>query len=145
MSLFRVVGQILHTSDFLIYSESLQIVSEVFSRNDSETIQVYGLSLLSRSKGYVGGIQREVEVWSAQSGYVIKVSGCSDFYIARGGEAIVRVEDIKQNRHQPLSELSKLDREILLGLALVLALAMRSTWSLHASAAMLKSINRFHR
>ncbi|MFZ5919775.1 MAG: hypothetical protein ACOYY3_01845 [Chloroflexota bacterium] len=81
--------------------------------------------------GWIGETTRHVETWSAPPGILLKVSGGSDFYIGPGGESIRRVGDDR-------SPLSDLDREILFGPALVLALALRRNWSLHASAA------RFH-
>jgi hypothetical protein len=83
--------------------------------------------------GWLGGAERQVETWSAPPGILLKVSGGSDFYIGPEGETIVRVEGA-QNEEGRLP-LSDLDREILLGPALVLALAIRGAWSLHASAA----------
>ncbi len=83
--------------------------------------------------GWLGNAKRHVETWSAPPGLLLKVSGGSDFYIGPGGETIVRVEDA-QDGHDRIP-LSALDREILLGPALVLALSMRGSWSLHASAA----------
>jgi hypothetical protein len=85
------------------------------------------LTLSCKTVGWVGGEQREVESWSAPPGTILKVAGGSDFYIAPGGQAIVRADETK--------EMTDLDREILVGPALVLALALRGTWCLHASAA----------
>jgi hypothetical protein len=87
--------------------------------------------LICRAVGLVGGVEREVEVWSASSGILLKVAGGRDFYIDAGGKSIVPGGDAHA------FELSGLDREIVAGPALVLALALRGTWSLHASAASL--------
>jgi len=87
--------------------------------------------LSCQTVGLVGGKQREVETWSAPPGILLKVTGGSDFYISPGGKAIVPVE---QNHAASSWPMTGLDREILLGPALVLALAMRGVWSLHASA-----------
>jgi hypothetical protein len=88
------------------------------------------LTLSCSTVGWVGGEQRQVESWSAPPGTLLKVAGAGDFYIAPGGRAIVRVDETQ--------EMTGLDREILLGPALVLALALRGTWCLHASAVILK-------
>jgi hypothetical protein len=85
--------------------------------------------LTSQTIGWVGGEQRKVEVWSSSPGVLLKVAGGSDFYIAPAGQGILRVESSKSDCQSDL-----LDREILLGPALVLALAQRETWCLHASA-----------
>jgi hypothetical protein len=86
-----------------------------------------GNELISRTQGWVGGEQRNVETWSAPPGVLLKVSGAGDFYIAPAGDAILPVNDWP---------IANLDRETLVGPAIVLALAMRGTWSLHASAGM---------
>lgn len=85
--------------------------------------------------GWVGGEDRRVETWSAPPGTLLKISDGSDFYIAPDGEVIVCMDRRLEN-NQSISTLSDLDREILIGPVLVLALSMRGTWSLHASAAM---------
>ena len=96
-----------------------------------------------RTLGLVGGAQREVETWSALPGILLKVAGGSAFYITPGGRDIVRMDaprDItEQGNHALPSFLTQLDREILLGPALVLALALRGTWCLHASAVIFKN------
>ena len=93
------------------------------------------VNLTSRTTGWVGGGQREVEVWSASSGVLLKVAGGGDFYIAPRGRGIVRVDVSKADWLTEQQEVFGLDREILVGPALVLALAQRGIWSLHASAA----------
>jgi len=93
------------------------------------------LVLSCRTVGLVGGEQREVETWSAPPGLLLKVAGGSDFYITPGGQYVVKAA--RDGNVLP-SPLTGLDRDILLGPALVLALALRGTWSLHASAATFK-------
>jgi hypothetical protein len=88
------------------------------------------LALSRRTVGWVAGTRRRVETWSALSGSWLKVSGGCDVYILPGGRGLVPVEAGRLK-----TVLSGLDREILLGPALVLALALRGTWCLHASAA----------
>ena len=94
------------------------------------------LALTCQTVGWVGGEQREVETWSASPGVLLKVAGGSDFYIAPRGRGILRVDggesDCPSSR---TAQSDLLDREILVGPALVLALAQRGTWCLHASAA----------
>ena len=90
------------------------------------------LTLSSSTVGWVGEQQRQVQVWAARNGTLLKVSGGSDFFISADGRCI--------NRSQSdLQEVTGLDREILLGPALVLALVARGIWSLHASAAIFKN------
>jgi hypothetical protein len=92
--------------------------------------------------GWVGGGNRQVETRLAPPGILLKVEGGSDFCITSGGQAILKVDATQRSVVGGGGEssllLSALDREILLGPALVLALAMRGTWSLHASAVMFR-------
>ena len=86
--------------------------------------------LLSHIISWVAGAQRQVETWSAPPGLLVRVAGGSDFYLSPDGR------EIRCSSHeQGNGELSEIDRQILLGPVLVLALALRGTWSLHASAA----------
>lgn len=86
--------------------------------------------LISRTKGWVGGAQRFVEVYDTAGGMLLKVEGGGEFFISPRGGVIGKLN--------PQAELGKLDRGIILGPGLVLALALRGVWSLHASAAMFK-------
>jgi hypothetical protein len=103
-------------------AEETAFVSSSFRGNESPR-------LISRTAGWVANDQRIVEVYGDKSGFLLKVEDCGEFFITRHGEAIGR------SGFQPDS-LSQLDREILLGPVIVLALALRNVWSLHASAAM---------
>ena len=78
-------------------------------------------------QGWVGSAQRSVEVHDTPRGLLLKVEGCNDFLISPRGETIG-----KPDSQEPFSAL---EREILAGPAMVLALALRDVWSLHASAA----------
>lgn len=119
----------------------VQMLSHLIFKSSSGRHLPAPQTLACRTTGWIGNAERPVEIWSAPPGFIMRVSGGSDFYIAPLGETIVRVREVPREKnlgdHQQLdSTLSELDREILLGPAVVLALAMRSTWSLHASAAM---------
>ncbi len=128
MSNYRIAGQ-----DFYFPFPIPELQS--FERKDGATDEAapfvppsfLGNELISRTQGWVGGKQRNVETWSAPPGVLLKVGGAGDFYIAPAGDAILPVNDWP---------ISNLDRETLVGPALVLALAMRGVWSLHASAVM---------
>ena len=87
-------------------------------------------NLVSRTTGWVAGAQRLVEMYGVPNGFLLKVAGMGELIISGHGETITQ-------RFQE-DELSQLDREVILGPALVLALALRGVWSLHASAAMYK-------
>jgi hypothetical protein len=100
--------------------EAAQFVPNSFRENE----------LISSTKGWVGGAQRVVEVYNTSRGMLLKVEGGGEFFITQHGETI--------NKQKPHEELTKLDREIILGPALVLALALRGVWSLHASAALFR-------
>jgi len=91
------------------------------------------LLLSSWTVGLVGWAQRQVETWSAPPGILLRVAGGSDFYISPGGHNILCV-----SQEQGGGTLNETDRQILLGPALLLALALRGIWCLHASAAIFK-------
>ncbi len=102
-----------------------RIKAEIFPfKGDSKT------ELISQVTGLVGNEMRRVEVWSGAFGYLLKVAGGGDVCISPGGDSILRVDGTV--------ETTSLDRDILLGPALVLALALRGVWSLHASASMFR-------
>jgi len=99
--------------------EVAALVSDPFTENSSSV-------LISRMEGWVGGAQRLLEVYDKSDGMLLRVEGCGEFFVTRYGESVGKLNSQK--------ELSQLDREIILGPALVLALALRGVWSLHASA-----------
>lgn len=86
-----------------------------------------------RTVGMVAGKEREVQVRAEASNIRLSVAGGSDFIIASGGKTISKAG--AGDEHSTPAALSALDYEILQGPALVLALALRGTWCLHASAA----------
>jgi hypothetical protein len=71
-----------------------------------------------------------MEVWSAPPGTLLRVAGGSDIYISPGGLEILWGDQVQSG-----GMLNETDRQILLGPAVVLALALRGTWCLHTSAA----------
>ena len=97
--------------------------------------------LVSRIDAWIGGTQRQVEVFSQSSGFLLRVESGSEFYISSDGKAIFQVDgsqkNIRDNEQSP-SLLSALDYETILGPVFVLAFAICKVWSLHASAAMFK-------
>ncbi len=87
--------------------------------------------LISLAEGWVGGTQRSVEVYDTPCcGTRLKVEGCGEYFVAPHGQVIGKLS--------PHEELDPLDREVIAGPALVLALALRGVLSMHASAAMYK-------
>jgi hypothetical protein len=95
-------------------------VSQLFRKN----------KLISRTEGWVAGAQRIVEIYDTLQGMLLKVEGGGEFFITPHGEIV--------SRSDCQSDLQELNREIILGPVLVLALALRDVWSLHASAVMYK-------
>lgn len=85
-------------------------------------------ALTSRTQGWVAGELRDVEAWSASPGVQLKVSGVGDFHVTPQG-----IQRLGGTADRPLTGL---ERETILGPALVLALAFHETWCLHASAAL---------
>ena len=125
MPIYRIAGQEIYFSCPVPELESYEAAG---AEREVAALPIDGAStLISRMTGLVGSEMRRVETWSAPPGTLLKVEGGSDVYLPPGGEAIVRVDETR--------EVTALDREILLGPALVLALALRGVWCLHASAA----------
>lgn len=85
------------------------------------------LRSVGKTFGWVGGAQRLVESYDTSGGMLLKVEGSREFFITPHGEMI--------SQQNVSEDFTKLDYDVLLGPALVLALALRGTWSLHASAA----------
>jgi hypothetical protein len=86
--------------------------------------------LVSSSRGWVAGADRVVEVYDTTRGKLMHVQGCGKFFINEDNGEIGKVNQ--------QVEFTDLDREILIGPVLVLALAIRGVWCLHASAAMFR-------
>ncbi|PKN92383.1 MAG: hypothetical protein CVU44_14690 [Chloroflexi bacterium HGW-Chloroflexi-6] len=101
--------------------EATLFVSQSFPENES-------LQIISCANGWVGGAQRGVEIYAASQGMLLKIEGGGEFFVSPHGETIGKLGS--------KDELSQIDREIILGPVLVLALALRGVWSLHASAVM---------
>ena len=132
MTFYRISGQDIYLP-YLIPDLAFQETGDTQrSKPDISSLPDFSLSMSCNTIGWVGGKQREVETWSASPGILLKVAGGSDFYIAPDGQYIVKTE---RDGNELSSSLTELDRDILLGPALVLALALRGTWCLHASAA----------
>ena len=100
-----------------------------FLKNESGAVEP--LALVSKTVGWVANAQRSVETWSIPTGFILRVEGGSDFYISADGQ---KIESANQNNEM----MNETDRQILLGPVLVLALALRGIWCLHASAVMFK-------
>ncbi|MBN1304054.1 MAG: hypothetical protein JXA13_06430 [Anaerolineales bacterium] len=89
--------------------------------------------LVCQTMGWVGGKQRLVEIWSAKPGLLLTVEE-SSYYLAPDGRSILAVDLNRRTGRTAGQTVSNLYKDVLLGPALVLALAMRGVWSLHASA-----------
>jgi hypothetical protein len=133
MAYYRPAGQVFLFAQPVPELEPYQVSGEEPSAVMRLAVPV-SLTLSCRTIGWVGGEQCEVETWSAAPGFLLKVAGGSDFYISQGGDSIVQMD----HAGNAPAALVRLNREILLGPALVLALALRGTWCLHASAVIFK-------
>ena len=89
--------------------------------------EVCNATLILCTRGWVAGAQRTVEVFEGESGFLLKVEDCGGYFVAPNGEMI--------GMSDGQTDLRQIDREILLGLVIVVALALRNVWSLHSSAA----------
>ncbi|MBI5964685.1 MAG: hypothetical protein HY863_14495 [Chloroflexi bacterium] len=128
MTCYRIAGQ-----EFSFPGLTIPELSFFAIKNPDQTALTPDpgpLALSCQTVGWVGEAEREVEVWSARNGTLLKVRGGSDFFISADGSCISKAGP---------QELAGLDRDILLGPVLVLALALRGIWCLHASAVMCKS------
>lgn len=89
------------------------------------------LDRLYAGLGWVGGRLRRVESWRGTGGYLLRVAGAGSFEVRDDGGAI--------SLRRPLASGGPSEAVVAaaLGPCLVLALALRDTWCLHASAAAL--------
>lgn len=79
--------------------------------------------------GWVGGRLRHVESRRASQGYLLKIEGAGDFEVSGDGTRVGRRQPVENGA--PGEEVAA----AVLGPCLVLALALRGIWCLHASAA----------
>lgn len=86
-------------------------------------------ALTVRARGWLANEQRDLELWTAPPGNLLKTHMGSDIYISPDGGLFIQTNS---------DRLNAVDREALLGPALLLALAARGTWCLHASAAIFR-------
>lgn len=84
-----------------------------------------------RARGWIAGDTREVSCASGRKGYAFDIAGIGRFSVARSGDAI-RCRELAPGLPAELAE------EALLGPPLALALALRGTWCLHASAVLVR-------
>ena len=133
MQLYRIGGQ-----EFDIPASIPELIDHRIEKSKQRSINIstrfsdYAFS--HSTLGWVGNAHHQVEIWNASSGTLLKVSGGCDIYISHDGRTLTPMEvgKVKPN-------LTEFDRAILLGPALVLALALREIWSLHASAAVFQN------
>jgi hypothetical protein len=137
MKTYRLAGQEIHFPGLVPETAPFEITSNEKGTVDEAVpfipILLALKKLIARTEGWVANAQRRVEIWSASAGFLLRTEGGSDFTISPDGH------DIRcASQGQCDGELDETDRQILLGPVIVLALALRGTWSLHASAAIYK-------
>ena len=134
---YRLVGQEFHFPGPVPEAVPFEI-----SKNEGGTaeeavplipISLALIKLIVRTEGWVANAQRRVEIWSASAGFLLRTEGGNDFTISQDGREIRCA-----SQGQGGEMLNETDRQILLGPVLVLALTLRGSWSLHASAAIYK-------
>jgi hypothetical protein len=132
MPTYRLAGQHLHIPCPVSELQSFEI--KAGAEREKPAIRSFSFpgnevrKLISRVEGWVANAQRVVEVYGSKSGFLLKAAGCGEYFVTPHGEAI--------GKSDWQSDLRQIDREILLGPVIVLALALRNIWSLHASAVM---------
>lgn len=132
MPFYRLAGQDFFLSHPVAPIEPFEIRDRTACRADSFVFdslpEADSPNLVSRTIGWVAGAQRIVEVFDTSHGLLLNIEGVGEFSIAPHGEMI--------SKRSFSDDLTALDRNVILGPVLVLALALRNIWSLHASAAM---------
>jgi hypothetical protein len=93
-------------------------------------LQNASLDPLCRTTGWVGDANRTVEVYQISQGMLLRIEDSDDFIVTPRGDAIYKYNSKK--------DLTRLEHDVILGPALVLALGLCGVWSLHASAATLR-------
>jgi hypothetical protein len=131
---YRLAGQEFHFFGPVPEAASFEITNREEGTAD-EAVPFVSASLLlnnliSRTEGWVANAQRMVETWSGSFGFLLQVAGGRDFTISPDGQMIQYASE-----EQGSEGLNETDRQILLGPVIVLSLALRGSWSLHASAA----------
>lgn len=122
---YRVAGQEIY---FSCSVPEMEYLKSAGSQNKTSTFPSSASpGLVCWVDGFVGGEKQRVEVSFFPEGCVLKLDGGNEAFVTRnGGEILCR---------KRTGNLSTLDRGFLSGPALVLALAFRKTFCLHASAA----------
>lgn len=85
-------------------------------------------------EGLINGKLHQVEIRSVPSGILLKVIGGGKFHISTDGRQVTHLNSFVENSNQSKVLLNALDKNTLLGPVLIMALALRGTWCLHASA-----------
>ena len=130
MQIYRIAGHeilLSHLLSELEFFEKKEVAGSAFSFVLRPFLEGSSLHFINRAIGWVGGAHRGVEVFGASGGLLLNVEGCGEYAISSGGQTIGKLNAFK--------DLTQLDREVILGPALVLALALRGVWCLHGSAA----------
>jgi len=84
--------------------------------------------LISHTNGWIGDTLRNVDIYPSGDFIFLRVEEVGDFIVGMCGETVGKVG--------ASASLSRFEEEVILGPALVCALAGRNLWSLHASAVM---------
>jgi hypothetical protein len=137
---YRVAGHNFCLSHSVEQAETLATKDESVCKFDLFDYHSFPGDVSSRLvcciEGWVVNADRHMEVYNTDGGMLVKIEGSDEFLITPHGEAIY-----KRNFH---IDLTTLERDVILGPILVLALALGGTWSLHASAALFqKSVIAF--
>jgi hypothetical protein len=97
-----------------------------FSMVSGDGLNGSGAEPLFRGVAWLGSAERLVTCWSGPAGYRLQVEAIGEFTVGPQGESVGWRRQ-ENNHHQAFFE-------TLLGPPLILSLALRGTWCLHASA-----------
>jgi hypothetical protein len=131
---YYVAGRVISTNVPLITLKAFTTTDTGLSpkgRGTSPTAELRDAQLVYQGEGWVGDRQRALSVWGTNDGYRIQINGVGDFAVgAEPQRAIEAAATAPEANARAFSESA-------LGPPLILALALRGVWCLHASSVIL--------
>lgn len=132
---YKISGQFILSDErigvFELYkgvsTSSLTKLTEIQTSTDIKEFSSQNQQLIFKDIGLIGNAMRQCSLWDNNSSYLFQIDDIAEFLISYSGEEI----NIRSDTHG----VSKFDiEEALIGPPLLLALAQKDIWCLHASA-----------